>query len=67
MRYGTVCFFHTRIAGTAMARYRMREWVGPPCWSIGISRSVSGRIESARARGTFMLTFKNFAEVLPVR
>lgn len=30
-RYGMVRFFHTRIAGMAIAKYRMMEWVGPPC------------------------------------
>jgi len=46
---------------------KIREWVNPRCSRPGINRSMSGMIEATNNRGRLMLTFRNFAEALPVR
>jgi hypothetical protein len=45
----------------------MRECVAPLCVNLGMSMSVSGRIERAIIRGMFMSVLRSLAEPFPMR
>ena len=60
------CFFHTRIAGKAIARNKMMEWVGPRCSRPGINRSMSAMMEATNSKGMFALTFRSLEVAFPL-
>jgi hypothetical protein len=62
------CFFHTRIAGNAIARNKMMEWVGPRCSRrVGINRSMSAMMEATNNKGMLALTFRSLDVAFPVK
>jgi len=55
------------MAGRSNAQKTIGEWVGPRCSKLGISRSMSGRVEARNRRGMFAFTFRSFDEIFPER
>ena len=64
IRYGAAFLWYMAKMGMNTMSVMMREWVGPRCLMNGIRRSISGRMESVRAKGMLSSVFNSFAEVL---